>query len=336
MKLKSAIAIALALNVLNLAACSKDDSGKKDKAAPPTQSDFPQKLNPPAPAVGADLTRDQIDQIKSDLGRKPRMTLPELDMVFPPKEMSENERRLRLDEIRRTNPAGYALILEMRKTCRKSNLDLKVDVSFPQDDNTLKVVKAGDHVEANTSTAVVGTECPLVGSAGYNMKGKVLESDETKFKAESGLGANLEVNVQSEKYAKLLGARGLVLEYGISGLAISRRVEKNGVDNAHVRYNVNGKYLMLSKEIPFSVVVEAVGERTKDNLGKGQATLNVDLNYPGIPVHVVIVTNLKEDGTSVPEKIWVNGHEKTADDLKELFGNDSVLTEPSELSKSLM
>lgn len=335
--LLSATALTLGIGCQNNDPSTKSESRVKI----PTTLDF-QK-----PAPGKALTKAQAMEIKNAFNVKSMMILPPGELIFPNNNMSKEERLAKEEELRAKDQNAYNLLKEMQGNCKKGHPTVKFEATFPTDslnaDNYLDILQAGDRVITSANASMVGSDCPveLSGNSGMSAEVKDVNQRENEVAASTGMGSKITAVMRNPKYAQLLGMRGVVMDAGISGVAIRRETEiakdsKAVSNNILLSYKLSGSYLSLDKEIPYNANVRAL-LRNSGNQGAGQLEVEIktELTFPKFKASLVAHGLTSATGGEAIYDIYLNGVKMTEQEIADLFGTNAPGTS-QESQKLLM
>lgn len=318
--------------LLALAAC-----GKKEDAKETQKTGIPEKLSFQKSAPGAKLSKSQVAEIKSTFSNKSMMILPPGELIFPSKNISQEEIRAKESELYQQDQNAYSLLKEMQKGCGKTHPTIKFDATFPIDgDITLESLKVGDRMGYSLSGLLNGSNCPVKASVEAGLNAEVTQVDQANKTgtASASLLSNTTGIMLAPKYAKLLGARGIIVNSNLSGLGAVRDTLHNGL----ITYNLTGSYFSLENEIPYSMQVQMLSKAMTENVSAVEVTLKTTLKMPNFDVTIEV----HGTGTSDSEKnqevaYYVNGHQMTKFEIEELFGsnNPALSAEANPVYKTL-
>jgi hypothetical protein len=335
-KSKYQVVAFLALSLL--AACS---SQKSEQSAPPSGEFVPKNIQFTKPPVGPELSKEQAALVKKEFTVNSTMVLPPGELIFPDKNSSAADLAKKEAELKQKDPNSFALLTDIRSSCKKGHPTVKFDTTFPtdevKDENDLWV---NDKVEGSGTAALVGSACPVEYSGGIGFSGVVTDKNDVQKEISGKAGYNFKMNavMKNSQYAKLLGARGMILESSIDGLAVRRDVVVSKFDRALITYNIHGSYLSLKSEIPFSIEVKALAEGNSKSPvnSKVDMVAAAKIQMPGFSVDIVF-HQISQDDTILSKEIYLNGHSITEAQLNELFGanNPIAMTQKNEIIKTL-
>ena len=310
-----------------LAACSKNDN-KQDPGSQ-NQNIVPAKLNFSRPAPGPGLTKDQVLILKKTLKVDQKMILPPGELIFPDKSMSPAELAKRENDLLKKDKNSYDLLQEVRGTCQKGHPTLQFDATFPTDEVSENTLMAGDRLSYSGSAGIGGSNCAVETSAGFGMGAEVKDKNdaEKSITVGSGIGAKAKFAMKNPKFAQLLGARGMIVDSSISGLAIRRDVSSNKQDRFLIKFQVSGSFLSLTQDIPYLEEIEALSEIVNSQQGKPVQEANTEVSAK-IKIQIreftaELVAHTQQVGETVTLKeFYLNGKQMTENELTDLFGNN--------------
>lgn len=304
-----------------LAACTKSS----DNSAPQTPL-VPTSLQFQKPSPGNDLTPAQVAEMKATLKSKSTMILPPGELVFPNKDMSPEERTQKEQELRRQDPNSYALMLEARQNCGIVHPNLKIDATFPtegtNEQNAFDILQKGDHMSFSAASGISNRgNCPVDAGVSYGVGAEVndINSQERAGTASASVGSKLKFVMKNAKYAQLLGARGIIVDTSVSGVAAQREV--NGKSQSGLlTYTLSGSYLSLNADIPYSIDVKVLARGNDKGESSGEITYTATLKYPTFSA--TLIGHVVNDGINSKQETYLNGRPVTEQDLKQIFGDE--------------
>lgn len=315
-----------------LIACSKNEDKPVNSAA---NGGVPDSIQFTKPAIGPVLSSAQIDELKREFTVKSKMKLPPDSLIFPTKDMSKAEQMLLEEKLKREDPNSYDLLLQIRANCKKGRANMKYAATIPLDEvNSEADLAPGDKVDGSASAALVGSNCPLDYGGGIGMNAEVTGKDESSVSGNGGYNVKFNGVMKDGKYANLLGARGLLLDAGISAMAVRRDVVANKNDRILADFKMTGTFLSIKNSIPFSADVKALISNTLKDDKVSNASLEIiadlKIQMPNFSANLVIHQKQKDNVVTEAE-YFLNGHEKTKEELSQIFGED---VPGSQLSKN--
>lgn len=299
---------------------------KEDRAKLQTAEAIPKTLGFTKPAKGAELTKAQVEEIKKEFSVTSTMILPPNELLFPDKKLSQAEIEQKENELKAKDINSYELLKEIKSNCKKAGPNIKIDASF-QTDKQIELDKlvAGDKLEATASMGITGDNCAVDYANGIGVAGQVVEKNEQSkdLSAKASYSVKINALMKNEKYAKLLGSRGMMVDSSISGLAARKVVSSSDSINAILTFKMNGSYYSLKSDIPYSAEVKLLIENStsKDANNSIEAVANIDLTMKDFKANLVIHQNTKND-ILISREVYLNGHLKTEAELNALFGGN--------------
>ncbi|WP_413288831.1 hypothetical protein [Bdellovibrio sp. HCB337] len=325
--------------VLSLVACSsKNSDSPKDQG-----TTLPSTVGFQKPALGPQLTADQIAEIKDTFRGKPMMTLPPGDLVFPDKNADPADTRRKEQALAAQDPNAYALMLDVRQNCAKGHPSLKIDATFPTEntnnENAFDILQKGDHLSFKGSGALVGnSNCPLDLGGGMSAEAEVKDIDREARAgtASAGLGGKLKFVMKDPKYASLLNARGIIVDTNLSGLVVHREVEGSSKDKALITYNLSGSYLSLKKDIPYNISFKVLADNSDSENQKGEMTFTATLKYPKFTA-TLVGYGIQSNGQTTSMELYLNGRAISPEEIQTIFGDRVPGQEPhNKISEALL
>lgn len=305
-----------------LAACTKSS----DNSAPQSPL-VPTSLQFQKPSPGAELTQAQVAEMKATLKSNSMMILPPGDLVFPNKNMSEKERIAQENALRLQDPNSYDLMLEARQNCGIVHPNLKIDATFPtegsSEQNPFDILQKGDHATFSAASGITNKRgnCPVDIGVSYGAGAEVNEinSEERSGTVSANLGSKLKFVMKNPKYAQLLGARGIIVDGGVSGVAAQREV--NGKSQSGLlTYSLSGSYLSLKADIPYNADVKILARGNDKAESSGEMTYTVTMKYPTFSA--TLIGHIVSNGTNTKQETYLNGRPVSEEDLKKIFGEE--------------
>lgn len=317
MKLKlSLLAIPLVGISLLTGACSKSEDKK------PASSDIPGALTFSKPTPGAKLTRAQVDQIKKTFSTKSTMILPPGELIFSPKSLTPEEKAKKEQALKIQDPNSYDLLKSVQANCAKERPTSHVEATFPIDgEDAKKSIRAGDYMSFNASAGLGGSACAVDASGSYGFSARADERnlDADSGKASTGFSMGLKAIMKDPKFAKLLGARGFIVQSSLSGLVVSREVSKDRPSaRAMIQSDVTGSYLSLTEEIPYSTSIQML------NTEKGGSDVIVTARLQMKDFSFSLDMHAYQPVANQPgiNELYLNGYAVTQSDIDNLFGTN--------------
>lgn len=302
-----------------LAACTKSS----DNSGPQTPL-VPTSLQFQKPAPGPELTQAQVAEMKATLKSNSTMILPPGDLVFPDKNMSPNERAQKEQALKQQDPNAYALMLEARENCGIVHPNLKISATFPTEqvtaENAFDILQKGDHMSFSAASGIANRRnCPVDAGVSYGVGAEVndINSQERAGTASASLGSKLKFVMKNPKYAQLLGARGIIVDSTVSGVAAQREV--NGKSQSGlVTYSLSGSYLSLKADIPYNVDVKMLGRGNDKGESSGEVVFTATLKYPTFTA--TLVGHVSGSGEQSTKEMFLNGRPVSDQELAQIFG----------------
>ncbi len=323
----------IAVFALTLAACSNNKSDKNADAQV-GQKQVPDQIQFSPSQPSAELTAEQIIDIKNTFSKKSTMELPpsELLMKDPDHKMTDSELVEQRNHERMLEYSASAETVEMyrsmRANCHKQRLDSVADISVPMERVTqLADLKTGDKMTTNVSAGYTGSACDvdLGGALNYGVNVDRIDKDAL---ISAGANYSLKALLKNTKYAQFLKSRGIVMTAGVSAIVAKQNVNTMTVADTKgmVTFDLNGSYYTQDKEIPYKnkymIHAKALGESSVQL----QVIYKMEINMQGYVAQIdaeVIALSFKYSSESqlVSEKYFVNGISKTRQQLQDMFGS---------------
>ncbi len=323
----------IAIFALSLSACSNDKSDKNTDVRV-GQKQVPDQIQFSPSQPSAELTAEQIADIKNTFSKKSTMELPPSELLLkdPDHKMTDSELAEQRSHERMLEYSASANTLEMyrsmRANCHKQRLDSVTDMSVPMERITqLTDLKTGDKMTTNVSAGYSGSACDVDLGGGINYGLNIDRIDKDAL-ISAGANYSLKALLKNTKYAQFLKSRGIVMTAGVSAIAAKQNVNTMTVADTKgmVTFDLNGSYYTESKEIPYKnkymIHAKALGESSVQL----QVIYKMDINMQGYVAQIdaeVIVLSFKYSSESqmISEKYYVNGISKTRQQLQDMFGS---------------
>ncbi len=351
MKLTQLTAVGLLVTLAITSGCSEEDKNKRGLTQQVRAEQTPQKPVFSKPAVGDELTKDQVNQIKEIFSQKPAMELPPSEMVLVDRDAKLNETQLA--ELRAkeselaavASPETYSLYKSLRAGCRKEHFNTQSSASIPLEKVTeANDLRAGDHFAFDAGASYGGTNCDAeaAGQAKYSAKVEKLENDAV---VSAELGYSLKALMKNPKYAQLLKSRGIIASTSLTGLAAKQNVtnlEDYTDVTAEVKFNVNGSYFTDKVEVPVTSKYIVYGKPLSKEKTAVTMIVNANVKMPAftatVVAHIEAISSSDENTETqiLTEKYYVNGYEKTRQEMEELFDDKLKVEDSLKVSKNLM
>lgn len=328
--------------------CSKQSDSNNDKTQVTTKQ-VPEKIEFVIPQRGADLTKDQIANIKSTFNRQATMELPPSAMLLKDSDekLSENDLySLKQEEARLQKTSSretFEMYKSMRAQCKKQQLQTTHDLTIPME-NIKKAtdLKAGDRMLFDASAAYSGANCDVEvgGSIGYGAK--VEKMDQSGGLVSGGAKYNVSALLKNTKYADFLKSKGLIVTASTSALVAKQNINTKDVADAKgmVSFDISGSYFTESAQIPYKTSYQIHAKGLGGTSSRLQMIVHADIKMPSFDaaVDMEVITDQSElDGSKViSQKAYVNGIEKTQAELKDLFGSALELQQTKTVTSTVL
>lgn len=316
----------VAISVLSLIACNgakKDSASKAANAAPAgsenaiVSTSIPDDLTIPPQELLPELTKEQVRSIKARFTSKAQIQMPPMDLVFDYKKMDPYLREARENEIKMRDKNEYDLMIEMRQLCKQSHYEAKSEAVIPP---RVEEVERGDRMSTKLSAGVTNDRCPVIGSANvdYSISADRVEQNEIEGSANMKTGAG--ITVQSERFARLLNGRGILVNFEVGGAAIAARQENAKPRQALISYGINGQYTGLDYVAPFKQKITGLLKQD----AKIQALLNLQVTFPEAKINIAVLAEGKANSEFKVIKAFLNGRETDINNIVDLIGNSQI------------
>ncbi len=347
----TATTIGLLATLAITSGCSKDGNKRNTLSPEVRAAQTPQKPTFSKPAVGNELTKDQVNQIKDIFNQKPAMELPPSELVLMDRDSKLN--KTKLAELRAkeaelaavASPETYALYKSLRANCRKDHFNMQSSATVPMEKVTeANDLRKDDHVLFDAGASYGATNCDVeaAGQAKYGAKVEKLETDGV---VSADITYSVKALMKNPKYAQLLKSKGIIASTTMSALAAKQNInnlEDTSDISAEIKFNVNGSYFTDKNEIPVTSKYIVYGNTLSQT--KTEVTMIVTANVKMPTFTATVVANIQGVASSdensetqiLTEKYYVNGHEKTRQQMQDLFGDNLKIENSLKLSKTLM
>jgi len=314
---------------LMTAACSENKSNSNPVPAVPERLEFSK------PQQGNKLTKAQIEEIKSTFSNKQTMVLPPGDLVYIPKGMTVKERQKKEAELALQDSNSYQLLKLIQSNCNKGRPTTTFEASFPSNGNTnMNNLRSNDRMSYSSSASLTEkSSCPVDLNTAADTRLKLDDINQSAKTATLSLGLQFNGKglMLNPTYAQLLGARGLLMQTSLSGLA--SRLDTTG--KALLNFSLSGSYYGLSTEIPYTMTYQILSRAKNVTEVKNPETEEVSLESTPEGSEAVISTELKMSNFTAridvhqlinsesksTSEIYVNGNLMSQKEFDDLFGN---------------
>lgn len=305
---------------LLLAACSKESPKQSEPAVY-----VPTSLNFSKPATGPQLTDGQAQQIKATFKGKSMLNLPPGETVFPDKDTDPVDLAQQDAQLKQQDPDSYKMIMDLRKNCKRTHPNLEFDATFPTDDvtpeNASDILQKGDKLGYSGVAGLTGASCPVNLTASTSLSAQVVDVNTAQKRVGAGgsLKAKMALVMKNPAYAQLLNARGVIVDTDVSGLEIHRAISAPR-DDAYAKFVLQGSYLSLKADIPYSIDVKVLSKGTAADLATETVATAV-VKFSGFATTVVTHSLTNAVGDTQTE-YFVNGRPMTEAQINSLFGDN--------------
>jgi hypothetical protein len=258
------------------------------------------------------------------------MILPPGELVFPSGSTSAQEMARKENALKNRDVNAYNLLMDLRQTCKRPHPTIKFGATFPTDSPvTFDSIEVGDQANFSAGASILGANCvtDLSGSYGGEVKINQVDHSSKSIAGEAGTTAALRAVMKDARYAKLLGARGIVVNSDVKGLVMARQLgETSGTGKGLITFNLNGSFLSLDADIPYSMTFKALIKGNEDKSSTTELLVTASIQVPGVNADVVFhsLTSSSVNGPSTSTgEIYVNGKQLTERELKDLLGDTS-------------
>ncbi len=297
-------------------ACSKSDT-----ASAPRVPAVPASLSFQKPAVGAELTKSQVAELKTIFSKKSVMVLPPGELVFPAKNTDPSELAWKESLLARQDPNSAQMLKDIRSGCSKIRPTGNVDATFPLDGANLENLKAGDKLDYSASAGLSGNACPspFKASSGTGMRVEQIDNASQSGTATGEFNTNLQASIANPRYAQLLNSRGVIMESRVSTIASLADAKSSGVFTV----SMSGTYLTLDASIPFSMEVQYLGRQTSTKDAFAEVVMKTSVRFPQQPIEIVVHSVGTGSQSQSSSEIYINGHLTSQAQYEELFGKNN-------------
>lgn len=232
------------------------------------------------------------------------------------------KKKLKENQLQKTDANSFELLNLIRSGCAKTRPTSHIEATFPIDNDSEKnSIRTGDYMSATASGALGSANCPVDVNAAYGMS---FRADDRNFDADTGklsgsVTSDIKAVMNNPRFATLLGARGIIVQSTISGLAVVREVSKETpTSRALIDMSVNGSYLSLTQDIPVSLTIKSVSNENKSS--ETIITAQIQMKDFSFKLDSYTKSELGNQGTS---EMYLNGHPFTQEDSNALFGDNN-------------
>lgn len=296
------------------------------------------------PAPGPGLTKEEAQKIKKAFFVGPQMILPPGELVFPAKDMDQQELAKKESDLYYQDKNAFALMMDLRSNCRAPHPRVEFDATFPSEPPiSSDVLENGDLVTGKVSASLLGANCLVNLGGAYGGNAEVLQVDHgaKSLSTKAGVSAKLNAVMKNEKYAKLLGTRGLIMQSDLTGLALVRELPSQGsTGKVQMNFNLQGSYLSLTADIPYQIKFEVLTNGQPDGSNSTEIIVDSLVHVPGqsrVSIQAWIQNITTQDGAvSSKSEIYLNGKLVTYQELTNLFGDSAqVMTGKTQIIEGL-
>lgn len=281
-----------------------------------TLSPIPEQLVFIPSEKGQKLSNEQMDEIRSKIGARPQMIMPDLEMVFSTKRFNTQEVRQKELDLQSRDPNSYSFLKDLQSGCLKERPTTVMNATFPTDsDFSVGNLRTGDTFKLKSSAALYGDNCPVKFAGIYSVQLDVNGAEQEKKNINISGSASQEgrLLMLSPKYANILKAKGLLINSNISGLHIREDIKAGTL----VNFNANGTYMSLEADTPFEFKVTMLIKKNGDQKETQEMIAKGNLTWLRLPISV----DIHQQKSIV--KYYVNGHELSASEFERMFGTKS-------------
>lgn len=302
-------------SLISLAACSSHDAPR-----PAATPEIPSVLEFKAPTGGPGLTSDQATSLKKSFKVTSTMTLPPGDLVFPDKNADRTKIAEQEQELAAKDPNAFKLLQDVRKNCQKGHPTYTWNSTAPNDDITEDNLITNDTAQGSAAAALIGTNCPVDLTASASAGALVKQKDSTITKVSASEGIKFNAVMKNPEYAKLLGAKGMIIETSVSGLGIRRAVELGKEDRIYATAQLTGSYLSLTETIPYQIKAKILQTKLVDGTQKSEVTYSMTVKTAAVSA-VIDAHMISENNQMTLEAYYINGKKVTAQELAAMFAD---------------
>lgn len=347
MEFKMKFSYIIAVLALSLAACSKSSNKNTDEKV--TQMQVPDQMTFSPSQPTTELTKEQILELKNTFAQKATMELPPTNLLGtdPDNKLTQDELMYLRSEEKHLEMTASANTIEMyksmRQNCHKQRFDGTTETSIPLERVTqVSDLKTGDKFLAQLSASYSGQGCDADLGGGLTYQAKV-ERLETDALISAGASYNLKTLLKNTKYAEFLKSRGLIMTAGISALAAKQNVNTKNLGDVKgmVTFDLNGSYFTATQEIPYTTKYTILAKAMTESAAQMQVIFKMDIRMPNYVVQIdaeVIGLSAANQKNQQPtsERYFVNGFQKTRQEIQELFGDALKIQSAQNVQSTLM
>lgn len=278
----------------------------------------PERLNFIPPEKGQKLTSSDAEEIRSKIGSKAQVVIPDLGMVFTTSRFRTAEVTQKELELKQKSPASHALIKDIQQYCLKDRPTTKMNATFPTDtDISVGNLNVNDQIKVESSALLYGEGCPINFTGRFSGNAQVQSSNYSKseFSARGNAFSETHVIVQSSKYAEIFNSKGLLINSSLSGLDIRQDVKNNTL----LQYRVNGTYLSLdNSDIPFQMDAKTLLKKT-DGKDTEETVVKMTMQWSKKSIRIDMHKDVLKN------RYFVNGYEISVLEFEQMFGVKSPI-----------
>ena len=303
--------------VLTIMACSRPGVGSNTDP-----NALPDTLKWKNPAAGAALTKDQAQSIKDTFKSRQMMILPPGELVFPNKNEDQSSLLQQEQQLKVTDPNSYLMLKDIQQNCGQDRPTGNFDATVPLEGiKGVEDLRTGDRADYGLSAGLNGGQCP-VGFAGSTASGLKVEDanpaiPQARISGSSSLNTTLKI--ANSNYAQLLGARGIIINSTLTGLAVT----KNNSGKGLLKYNLSGTMMTSTVDVPYKMTAQLISKRADGAaIASGEFVGSLTLNMPTftatLDIHVT-----QDDTGKQKEDLFINGSLMTEQQISDLFGENT-------------
>lgn len=325
----------LAIAAIAFSSCQKNSDDKKQDF----EQKIPETLTFSVPVQGEKVREEDINSMRTYF-KKPQMAAIPGELINPSENISAEELAYKEEQLKKEDINAYHLLLDIRSGCQETP-PKQENGGTGYFNNTAKanMPAEGDSWYSLFQYQMTGSSCPMNIDAGGRADAILEKVDIVKEQVSSPYGSYEKIKsatvgqnmsasgkvqflMKNEKYAQLLGMRGVVVDSNMSGLSISKSKVGSSTSKSHVKFSVAGSYIALAGELPYKteveVLIQTADGKTSSTEMIASATFPVKNKTATLMVYSVI-----KDNVTIKKAAYLNGYPMTEAELEKVFGNQA-------------
>jgi hypothetical protein len=300
-------------------------------------------LNFQKPEPGTPLSQAEAAQLRAALAVHSQMILPPGELVFPDSGADPLVQAQKESALLAQDPNAYALMMDVRRTCKRPHPRFDVTATFPTDSPiTSDDLEIGDKFDLTAAGSLLGSDCisTLSGNYGEGASVSAVDHAQKTIQAEGHLTGGIKAIMTNRKYSNLLGTRGIVVSTNLKGLGMIKELgTSSAMSKALVSFNLDGSYLSLTQELPYTTSVHALVRTNPDKSSNVEYIIDTQIRLDSMLAHIIAHAMTMTDAAknqSTTLELYLNGNPVSEQQLQNLLGQSAqTATGKSELMKNL-